>query len=81
MQATNLYRLFTIIIFYTSKATFMIYLKNYIYIYIYIYIYCTVHICKLVQGDEKQLTAVTKFGARNRFMTKTSSRKHSINLP
>ena len=33
-KATNLYRLFTII-FYWSKATFMIYLKNYIYIYIY----------------------------------------------
>ena len=31
-EATNLHRLFTII-FYWSKATFMVYLKNYIYIY------------------------------------------------
>ena len=49
-QATNLYRSF-MIIFYWSKATFMVYLKKlyyilyiyytytYIYIYIYIYIY------------------------------------------
>ena len=35
-KATNLYRLFTII-FYWSKATFTVYLENYIYIYIYIY--------------------------------------------
>ena len=35
--ASNLYRLFKII-FYLGKATFMVYLKNYIYIYIYIYI-------------------------------------------
>ena len=35
-KATNLYRSFTII-FYWSKATFMVYLKK-LYIYIYIYI-------------------------------------------
>ena len=40
-KATNLHRLFTII-FYWSKATFMVYVKKlYIYLYIYIYIYYT----------------------------------------
>ena len=49
-KATNLHRLFTII-FYWSKATFMVYLKKlhiyiyiYIYMYIYIYIYIYIHI-------------------------------------
>ena len=49
-KATNLYRLFTII-FYESKATFMIYFKKIIYIYIYIrfkiqelYIYIHIYI-------------------------------------
>ena len=36
-KAANLYRLFTIIL-YWSKATFMVYLKKNIYIYVYIYI-------------------------------------------
>ena len=38
-KATNLHRLFTII-FYWSKATFMVYVKK-LYIYLYIYIYYT----------------------------------------
>ena len=42
-KATNFHGLFTII-FYSSKATFVAYLKNYIYIYIYINIYIYIYI-------------------------------------
>ena len=53
-KATNLYGLFTIIFFW-SKATFMVYLKKlYIYIYIYIYIFISLKAENTLKSLKKQ---------------------------